>query len=224
MRIPLARNSWGWIIGPVAGFGLIAWGFHSAGMPRTALGLMCCGVVLSLFMIFFHRDPRRVCPQGDDLILAGADGRIRRVERVNEPHFMEGESQRVSIFLSPFNVHMNRAPVGGAVRRLEYTPGRHALTIRNVASEINEHSSILIDSSRGRCLVRQIVGPVVRRVVHWLEEGQTLKAGETFGMMRFGSRLDIYLPVDGVAIEVEKGDRVRAGETVIGRFTESNIT
>ena len=127
----------------------------------------------------------------------------------------EADTVRVSIFLSPFDVHVNRSPMAGQVKYLDYTPGRHILTVQNAASEYNEHSNILIEGRATRCLVKQIVGPIVRRVVYWLSLGQSVGKGDVIGMMKFGSRLDMYFLGSDVQVVVKKGDRVRAGETVV---------
>jgi phosphatidylserine decarboxylase len=115
-------------------------------------------------------------------------------------------------------VHVNRSPLAGTVKSLAYFPGRHMLTIRNASSEHNEHSSIVIEGGGLRCLVKQIVGPIVRRVVYWLHEGQGLDKGDRIGIMKFGSRLDVYLPADAVDVLVKPGDRVFAGITPIARL------
>jgi len=125
---------------------------------------------------------------------------------------------RISIFLSPFDVHVNRTPLAGTVTALAYTPGKHQLTYLNAASEWNEHSAILIEGRGTRCLVKQIVGPIVRRVVYWLELQQRLAPGERIGMMKFGSRLDMYFPAAEVDALVQPGDRVRAGVTAVARL------
>ena len=171
--------------------------------------------MLCLFMIYFFRDPERESPSGDNLVVAGADGVVRTVEEMPEPTYLKTDAVRISIFLNPFNVHVNRSPLAGNVTRLGYTPGKHLLTIQNAASEYNEHSSILIEGEQTRCLVKQIVGPLVRRVVYWLQEGQTLAKGERIGMMKFGSRLDMYFPRDAVDVKVMRGDNVQAGITVV---------
>ncbi len=175
---------------------------------------------VSLFMLYFHRDPTRNPPQDPTLILAGADGVIRRVEYMPEPEHIGGDAVRISIYLNPFNVHTNRMPIGGTVKKLGYTPGKHLLTIRNAASEHNEHSNIFIENERTRCLLRQIVGPIVRRVVYWLNEGQTVRPGDVFGMMKFGSRLDTYLPAHQVEVCVKPGDKVVAGLTVVAKLKQ----
>lgn len=175
-------------------------------------------VVGFLFMLYFFRDPDRESPEDPSLIVSGADGVVRAVEEVAEKNFLKTDTLRVSIFLNPFNVHVNRAPIAGTVKALAYTPGQHLLTIRNAASEHNEHSSILIEGQQTRCLVKQIVGPVVRRVVYWLHDEQVLTKGERIGMMKFGSRMDIYLPKADVSVLVNVGDKVSAGTTVLARI------
>ncbi|HPA78567.1 MAG TPA: phosphatidylserine decarboxylase [Kiritimatiellia bacterium] len=218
MKTGIVKCGWVWIIPPFV-LGAAGWwlltraGYGAAGWTAAAAGL-----VLGSFMIYFHRDPQRIPPQEEGIILAGADGVIRRVEELHEPDYLQGPAVRISIYLNPFDVHVNRSPLGGRVTRLAYTPGKHMLTIMNAASEVNEHSSIFIENPRICCLVRQIVGPIVRRVVYWLKEGQEIAPGQTIGMMRFGSRLDIYLPSSRVKVIVKKGDRVSAGLTVVARI------
>ena len=139
-----------------------------------------------------------------------------------EPEFIGGDAVRISVFLSVFNVHVNRAPVAGRVTALKYTPGRFLFAFDNRASRVNENNSILIDGGRVRCLTRQIVGPVARRVVHWLTLNQELQKGDRVGMMKFGSRLDVYLPRGSAEIVVKKGMKVRAGETVLARLVRQD--
>ncbi len=174
--------------------------------------------VLCGFMLNFFRDPPRTPPAEPDLIVAGADGRIMNVRLVNEPHFFGGETVRISIFLSLLDVHVNRAPMAGRVTHLDYVRGKRYFTFREESSDHNQHSTILIESDDLMCMVKQIVGPVARRVVYWLEEGQDLEKGERIGMMKFGSRLDMYFPSDRVEVLVRADDVVRAGETVVARI------
>lgn len=169
-------------------------------------------------MLYFFRDPERPLAAGPDELVAGADGLIRAIEPVQEGLLLKTEAIRISIFLNPFNVHVNRTPMAGQVKHLSYTPGRHLLTIQNESSEFNEHSSILIEGKHTRCLVRQIVGPIVRRVVYWLEMDQILAAGDRIGMMKFGSRLDMYFPKDDIEVLVRKGQKVQAGLTVVAKL------
>lgn len=219
MRI--VKDGYGLIIGSggvCALLAAVAWAFEATPWIRTFIIL---GVVAVAFFVYFFRDPERFPPNSDDVVISGADGVVRAIEPIREERYMKGDTVRISIFLNPFDVHVNRSPITGTVTDLAYTSGKHLLTISNASSEHNEHSSILIESHRIRCLVRQIVGPVVRRVVYWLEHQQPLAQGDRIGMMKFGSRMDIYLPLDAVDVTVQKGDRVRAGETVIARIKES---
>ena len=213
MRI--VKDGWPLIVGiPVAGIAvavLCRW----MGCPATAVTFLILGLVGGAFMLYFFRDPDRNVPADPNVLVAGADGLIRAVETVQEARLMNCECVRISIFLSPFDVHVNRSPIAGKVTQLGYTPGKHLLTIQNAASEYNEHSTILIEGERTRCLVKQIVGPVVRRVVYWLEMNQVLGKGAVIGMMKFGSRLDMYFPKADVDVTITKGSVVKAGETVV---------
>lgn len=167
------------------------------------------------FMLFFFRDPHREVVEDEDAILAGADGVIRAVEEMEETRYLRTRIVRIGTFLSVFNVHVNRSPIAGNVQKLDYCPGRKLFAFLPAASEYNENNAILIHGTRIDCLVRQIVGPIARRVVCWCEPGSELAQGERFGIMRFGSRLDVYLPCDAVEVVVKPGDRVVAGETRI---------
>lgn len=218
--IPVVKDGWPWIIVPLVICVVLFWSATLSGAGRVLMsGVGGLSLIVSLFMLYFHRNPERSPSQDPDIVLAGADGLIRRVEQMPEPDYISGDAVRISIYLNPFNVHTNRTPIAGTVKKLWYSPGKHLLTIRNAASEHNEHSNIFIENDRTRCLVRQIVGPIVRRVVYWLKEGQSVRAGEVFGMMKFGSRLDTYLPADQVAeVCVKPGDKVTAGITVVARL------
>lgn len=179
-------------------------------------GLLTVAAVL--FMVYFFRDPDRPALPDASVVVSGADGWVRAIEHITEEKFMKTPCVRISTFLTPFDVHVNRAPIAGTVKALDYTPGKHILTIQQAASEFNEHSSILIEGRRTTCLVKQIVGPIVRRVVYWLSLDQQLAVGERIGMMKFGSRLDVFLPTADVNVLVKKGDRVFAGITAIARI------
>ncbi len=213
--IRLVKDGYPLIAGLLIGFGAAGVLARVAGWPRLAMVLYVLAVVSSGFMVYFFRDPERTSSAPETDMLAGADGLVRAVELLSEDKHLKAQAVRISIFLSPFNVHVNRTPMGGVVRALGYTPGRHLLTLQNAASEVNEHSSIYIENEHTRCLVRQIVGPIVRRVVYWLELDQRLARGERIGMMKFGSRLDMYFPAADVDVCVKKGDRVQAGITVV---------
>ena len=181
----------------------------------TAAGLV---VVLGAYLLFFFRDPERQPPADQRAIMAGADGRIVAVVNMPEPTLLKTNAVRISIFLSLFDVHVNRAPVAGQIRFLHYYPGTRYFTFQEKSSLYNQHSSILIAGGPVPCLVNQIVGPVARRVVYWLKLDQQVAKGERIGMMKFGSRLDMYLPADAVDVVVRQGEQVRAGETVVARL------
>ena len=191
---------------------------HAPTAPWAAWTLWGLGLGGCLFMLYFFRDPERTPAGGPDDFVSGAEGVVRSVEFIEETRFLKCPAVRISVFLNPFNVHVNRVPMAGRVVEAGYTPGRHLFTMDPRSSEFNEHSSILIAGEKTRCLARQIVGPVVRRVVYWLEPGQVVARGERLGMMKFGSRMDVYFPAAEVEARVQRGDHVRAGETVIARL------
>ncbi|MCZ7592160.1 MAG: phosphatidylserine decarboxylase [Kiritimatiellae bacterium] len=200
----LAKGFWSHTLVIVAVTGVISALLFWLHWLVTASVVVLLGIILVLFMIYFFRDPERPQVADGSVVVSGADGWVRCVEEMPEEKYLGVNCVRISTFLTPFDVHVNRAPIAGTVKALGYTPGKHLLTIQQAASEYNEHSSIYIEGRRTRCLVKQIVGPIVRRVVYWLDEGQQLSIGERIGMMKFGSRLDIYLPAADVNILVKK--------------------
>lgn len=168
-----------------------------------------------LCVAFFFRDPERPGERGSALYLAPADGRVLAVEDVEEPLYVGGPATRVSIFLSLFDVHVQRSPVDGVVELVERRPGRFAAAWSEEAESQNESTLIGIRAGEDRVAVRQVAGLVARRIVTYVEEGERVEQGERIGLIRFGSRVDAYLPPDAI-IDVQEGDRVRAGTTVIG--------
>ncbi len=211
----IVKDGWPLIAGCLVVPLLVAAGCFLLGWQGGAAGFSAAGVVLCAFMVYFFRNPERTPPADPSALVAGADGLIRAVETIREDKHLKADTVRISVFLSPFDVHVNRSPMAGQVKFLDYTPGKHILTIQNAASEYNEHSNILIEGASSRCLVKQIVGPIVRRVIYWLTLGQSVGRGDVIGMMKFGSRLDMYFLGSDVQVVVKKGDRVRAGETVV---------
>ena len=179
------------------------------------------GAVLMLgfavFTVFFFRNPERTPPQPTDLIVAPADGRILSVEEgASAPHTGR-ESTKVSIFMSVLNVHINRFPVTGRVVDAVYNAGKFFVASLDKASEHNERNALVLEDGAGRQYVMvQIAGLVARRIVCYMKPGDTLGRGERFGLIRFGSRVDLYLPID-VDVKVTPGQKTTAGETVIGR-------
>ncbi|NIN91677.1 phosphatidylserine decarboxylase family protein [bacterium] len=174
-------------------------------------------------ILFFFRDPERKVPQGKDLILSPADGKIIDISEVEEENFLRSRVKVVRIFMSVFNVHVQRSPVKGKVEWIKYEPGKFMAAYKKEASGANESNLIGIqksdqpDSNRDKIMVKQIAGRVARRICCWCKEGDNLIAGQRIGMIRFGSRADVYLPQE-VEIRVKKGDRVVGGETLLGKF------
>ena len=214
----IAREGWIWIYGSAAILGVPAYVFFSMGWPIAAWGLLTAALIAAAFMVFFFRDPERVAVGGSDDILSGADGWVRSVERLPNHPALGCDAVRISVFLTPFDVHINRCPIGGVVEHAEYRPGRKLLTLDPRASEVNEHSLVRITDGSRRCAVRQIVGPVVRRVVYWLQVGESVPRGGRLGLMKFGSRLDVYLPDAEVEVMVKRNDPVRAGLSIIAHW------
>jgi len=179
---------------------------------------------LFLFCLWFFRDPERVSPPGDDLILAPADGRVTDIEEVDEPEFIRGRALRVGIFLSIFDVHVNRSPLAARVGLVSYKRGRFLAAFDPRASRENESNLVGLEVGSGageplRLAVKQIAGIIARRIVCTCRQAQALARGERFGMIKFGSRTELYLPKGApVELTVRVGDRVRAGLTVMGRL------
>ena len=168
-------------------------------------------------LVYFFRDPERISPVSDGLFLGPADGRVMAVERVHEPLFLEGEALRISIFMSLLDVHVNRAPIDGRVVFVQHVPGQFLQAFRPEASELNEHNLIGLDSRYGNVLVRQVAGIMARRVVCWVQPDQRLGMGERLGVIKFDSRVDLFLPPEAEPI-VQVEDRVRAGVTVVAQW------
>lgn len=176
--------------------------------------------ILAAYFLYFFRDPERISPDDDALIVAAADGTIAAITEVYEDKYMNTNTVRISIFLSLFDVHVNRAPISGKSRFLGYFPGKHLFTFQKKSSDVNQHNAILMEGEKTRCLIYQIVGPVCRRVVYWPNHDKevNLKMGDRIGMMKFGSRLDMYFPKDDIIVDIKEGDKVQAGITVIARL------
>ncbi|MCF7855839.1 MAG: phosphatidylserine decarboxylase, partial [Candidatus Pacebacteria bacterium] len=182
-------------------------------------------LLLSSYMLFFFRDPPRTAPTDPDLVVSGADGVIAGIQTVEESRYLKGKAVRISIFLSLFDVHVNRAPISGMSTFLGYFPGEHFFTFEEKSSDHNQHNAILIEGEGTRCLVYQIVGPVCRRVVYWPDHDAPVSVmkGDPIGMMKFGSRLDMYFPEGDIEPVVSVGDKVRAGETVVAKLRSREV-
>ena len=200
------------------------WPFIAAGLLVTLLlawlapPLLWLGLLVTAWMTYFFRDPPRVTPQGEELVVSPADGTVQAIAPRRPPAELElGEAPRtcISVFLNVFDVHVNRAPVSGRITRLAYHPGKFLNAANDKASDLNERQSFRIETAQGEVFgLVQIAGLVARRIVCQVEQGELLHAGDRVGMIRFGSRCDVYL-ADGMAPMVAVGQRAIAGETVL---------
>ncbi|MGB9851493.1 MAG: phosphatidylserine decarboxylase family protein [Candidatus Kapaibacteriota bacterium] len=186
------------------------------------------GVFLVFFSFWFFRDPKRNVPllaiEDGSIILAPADGKIVEIKEIDEFKILAQKAKQISIFLSPLDVHVNRSPVSGEVIYVEYFPGKYLVAYHPKASEANEHTLVGIKNEFGVVAFKQIAGILARRVVCTLKKGDRVDAGDKIGMMKFGSRMDVLLPVN-TRIFVKVGQRVRGGETIIARLQkEYNFT
>ena len=190
---------------------ILFWVWSPLGWIGTALTVWCAP---------FFRDPVRTTPVRDGIVVAPADGRISMIAQVLPPAELglgDRPLPRISIFMSVFNCHVNRSPVAGRIDRIAYRPGKFINAELDKASEDNERNSLVISTPNGRIGVTQIAGLVARRIVTFVKEGQTIGAGERFGLIRFGSRLDVYLP-EGTAALVGEGQTAVGGETILADF------
>ena len=173
--------------------------------------------LVALWVAYFFRDPVRTGERGDRLVISPADGKVVMISEVDEPIFMNARATRVSIFMNIFNVHVNRYPVNGDIRFVEHKPGRFLNAAREESSLVNEQSSIGIDAGPFRLLVRQIAGLIARRIVTDAKVGEHVHQGDRMGLIRFGSRVDVFLPVES-DVRVKVGDVAFAGVTVIAEL------
>lgn len=184
------------------------------------LGLL--PAIFILWVLWFFRDPNRTPPEGEHRLVSPADGVITAVDEMDEPLFIEGPALRISIFMSIFSVHVNRAPLAGRIVHRQHVPGAFVNALRDESAQLNEHLDLGLETDRPeapRILVRQIAGLIARRIVCVREPGETLARGERFGMIKFGSRLEVFLPADsGFVAHVKPGESVRAGSSVLGEF------
>ncbi len=202
----------------LAALGWIGWGFGVAGIAGQVLAPVL--TVLALFTLWFFRDPERSIPTEPGVVVAPGDGRVLLVEEAEEPSYLGGRARKISIFLSVFDVHVQRAPVAGRVEHKVYRPGAFMVAWRDKASEDNEQASVGISTPHGKVLVRQIAGLVARRIVTYPVEGQELRLGERIGIIRFGSRVDLFVPLDW-EVACRPGDRAVGGLTVLARHASA---
>ncbi len=195
------------LIARAVGSGSVAW------ILGAALWL-----ALAVWVLAFFRDPERVWARGERLIVAPADGKVVSIVEVDEPSFLEGRAQRVSIFMNVFDCHVNRYPTDGTVAYRHYNPGAFGHAAAEKSSLSNEQASVGLTTARGKVLVRQIAGLVARRIVTDHQVGTAVHQGERLGMIRFGSRVDLFLPL-GTRVLVHAGDTTRVGVTVVGEWS-----
>jgi phosphatidylserine decarboxylase len=176
------------------------------------------GTVLAIWVIAFFRDPERTGQRGDRLILAPADGKVVGIIETEEPDFFGGRAVRISIFMNVFNCHVNRYPTGGTISYRRYNPGRFGHAAAEKSSLDNEQSSVGLVTERGKVLIRQIAGLVARRIVTDHEVGSRVQQGQRLGMIRFGSRVDLFLPT-GTRVLVKTGDNTLVGVTVVAEWS-----
>lgn len=196
---------------------IISLGMYALALERRSWPLWLLAfllTVITLWVAYFFRDPERPGQRGDRLVISPADGRVVMVSQVDEPSFLHGRATRISIFMNIFNVHVNRYPVSGTVRLVERKPGRFLNAAADAASLENEQNSVGIESGSSRILVRQIAGLIARRIITYSHDGEAVRQGDRMGLIRFGSRVDVFVPTDA-AVRVKPGDVSFAGVTLL---------
>lgn len=205
----MAKDGIPWILVPlVAAAAAAFYGLWYVAIPAG---------ILAAFMAYFFRDPRRRTPDDPSLVVSPADGRVTRIEKISPGE--HDSATLVSIFLSPFDVHINRAPIAGEVLDVTYTKGRFMIATKDEASLVNEQNALTIRGERITVVCRQIAGVLARRIVCWKRAGDHVGLGERFGLIKFGSRTDLLLP-PGVDVSLKVGERVRGGVSVVGRMRD----
>ena len=199
---------------------VVAAGAFGFAITRRSWGLWLAAFVLlllALWVAYFFRDPERTGERGPSLAVSPADGKLIMITEVDEPTFVKGRAVRLSIFMNVFNVHVNRYPVEGVVRYIHYNKGKFLNAAAEKSSLENEQMSVGIETSRYRVLVRQIAGLIARRIVTYSKLGETIRQGDRMGIIRFGSRVDVFLPA-GSTLRAKVGDITVAGVTVLGEL------
>jgi phosphatidylserine decarboxylase len=215
-EVPMSRKS---IIVPeglpfIIAAGIMTLVLYGFGFDKTAFFTLAA----TFFIVWFFRNPERKIPEGKDSVVSPADGKVIIIEEVRRDDLVPGSFIKISIFMNVFNVHVNRIPYSGTITLVRYTKGRFISANLDKASALNEQNAIVIATDKGREIITvQIAGLIARRIVCWIKEGMAVEKGERFGLIRFGSRLDVYLPRE-TSIAVKIGDKVRSGETVLGEL------
>ena len=204
--IPVAAEGWPFILPLAAGTALL----FVFGWKNTAV----VALALTLFVLFFFRDPERTVPAGKSVVVSPADGKVIVIKDISEPDYLKQDVKQISIFLSVFNVHVNRSPIEGVVEVVKYNPGKFHVASVDKASLDNEQTAMVLSNGKDKILVKQIAGLIARRIVCYAKPGDAIKTGERYGLIRFGSRVDIFLPKDA-ELKVKLGDRVKGAGDVI---------
>ena len=181
--------------------------------------LIILPVAFLIFSLNFFRDPERIPPAKDNVVVSPADGKVLLVKDVTDNKYINGAAQQISVFMSPLNVHVNRIPIDGTIEYLKYHEGEFIAAFEDKASEVNERSEFGINSKFGKVFFTQVAGFVARRIIYELKEGDKVQMGERFGMIKFGSRVDVVVP-EGWTAKVKKDDIVTAGETILFEFQQ----
>lgn len=191
-------------------FGLYEW----LGDSWISQSVLLLSLILYVLIIQFFRNPSRQTPVHENHIIAPADGKVVVIEDVEEPEFFKGKRKQVSIFMSPLNVHVNRYPVSGKVVYQKYYPGKYLVAWHPKSSTENERTTVVVENAKAQVLFRQIAGALARRIVCYAKEGDTASQGAEYGFIKFGSRIDLFLPVD-CKVNVTLGQKTRGGETIL---------
>lgn len=178
--------------------------------------IICICILLMLFVVNFFRDPERALPKDDNTIVSPADGKVVLIKEMFESEYLQRNAIQVSIFMSPFDVHVNRFPISGVVEYFKHIHGTHSVAFHDKSSELNERTHIGIDDHGYKVFFKQIAGTVARRIITEISIGQKAIRGERFGMIRFGSRMDVIMPRE-TELKVKLNDRVKAGETILAK-------
>jgi phosphatidylserine decarboxylase len=214
--VRLAREAWPFILGALLLTGA-AWAW-AAGAGGVFAGTAAVALsALTLFVLWFFRDPVRALPRDRDVVVAPGEGRVIDIVEVEEPSFLKETARRITIFLSVFDVHVQRAPVSGTVDHRDYVPGKYLVAWKEKASEENERASLGITTPYGRVLVKQIAGLVARRIITDHAVGDVVERGQRVGLIRFGSRVDLFVPLHW-EVTCAVGDRARVGVTPLARM------
>jgi len=194
--------------------------FFYAGNTTIMWVVYVVSFILFIMIVQFFRNPNRKITASDNLILCPADGKVVVIEEAEETEYFRDKRLQISVFMSPINVHSNRSPVGGVVKFFKYHPGKYLMAWNPKSSTLNERTTIVVRHQSGtEVLFRQIAGALARRIVWYVEEGKEIAQGEEFGFIKFGSRVDVFLPV-GTKIKVKLGDKVKGGLTVLGELVK----